>query len=397
MKLHTAALGMVVVGVIIVGLVTPSAMDGFLHAQGADKGKDKPAEAKALTYKEAQDDVLVTKLAFGDQKFVSKTIEMSLKSKVVEEVQGGLMLSARLGHLEHGKLIVKLMESENELTTALASLSLLRSPDGKFLGDLFKRWDKLEADGSEKLTGFRHNLRSLAITLDMLKLMQARAKQDKTPAQAECALDHLRRFLGLGKEATLQEVDKKLRDPEFLKSLKLCSQVHTPQSSTKTLFYPTWDYKAVRPVFGRNTLIEAGSPRFDALTSHIPRGEKQGFEVRIKVLIEGDNDEVQVGMVPEGKNTGAVTNIQSNKHVSATLETPLQAKGKWIEVRFAWMPWARADGTQGMCTVDSGALQPGITHFKFDSIPPRFSIFVDSGKGRAFVSPGEISLIDRLP
>lgn len=362
----------------------------------AQAAKDKKAsEPKAITLKEAQDDKLVTKLAWGDQKFLSKTIELSLKSDVIEENQGGLFLMSRLNQFQHSKLAMKFLESDNEQAMSIASYTLMRCTNTSHLNDIFKRWDKLEAEKSEKLRHFRPNLALLNESVESVKLLLARAKQDKLPGQAEVALKVLHSMVGAEKSMTVEEIDKLTRDPAFAKAMKLRSTLHKPQSSSLPLFFPGWDSKAVRLACGTNFVVtHEGS--FQVSTEGIERGEKQGFEIRFKVLIEKDDDEVLIRMAQPGANEGLGTDVTGKcRRVPGEADIGMQNTGKWIEIQFAWMPWKRADGMSAMGSINSEGFHGTGSYYRFGTQPPLVQIA--SKKGAFWVSPGEITRIDRLP
>jgi hypothetical protein len=365
-------------------------------AQEAKGKKDgKPEEPKAIQFKEVTDNALAYKLAFGDQKFLSKTIELSLKSKVIEENQGGLLLMSRLNHFAHSKLAVKFMESDNELTMTLASIVLMRCTNTSHLSDLFKRWDKMEAEKAEKLKHFRPNLNLLNASPEAIKLLLDRAKQDKQPEQAELALKLLQRHVHEGKVMTLEEMEKHVRSPDFAKSMKLRATLHKPQSSSMTLYYPAWDLEDVKPACGTNFAVRE-TDSFQFSTEGIERGEKQGFEVRFKILVEKDDAEIVVRMKQPGEDGGIGNDFTGKRRLGkGEAEIPMQNTGRWIELHFAWMPWKRADGSSAMGAVNSEGLQGGGVYYDFGARPPIFMLY--GKKGTIWVTPGEITRIDRLP
>lgn len=397
-KFGFRSLGVGMLAATLAGVVLVSVpMDGtsVVHAQGAGDAKAKPEEPKAITLKDAENDDILTKLAFGDPKYLSKTIELSLKSKVVEENQGGMMLMIRLSHFTHSKLALKFFESDNEVSMNLSSIALMRCTNNSHLNDVFKRWDKLETEKSEKLRHYRINLSGLNYTPEAVKQLLARAKQDKLPDQATVALKTLKFMLNMKTTPTVDEVDKLLRDPAFAKAHKLRSQLHKPQSSSVPAFYNGWDKDSVWQCCGLNIAIGEGAPYvFD--TSKIERGEKQGFEVRFKVLLERDTDEAWIRMCPSADATGIGTDLKGNKRIGAgEKEIQMQNTGRWVDFHFAWVPWRNADGNNAMGSVNTEGFAGGGTHYEFALQPPVF--ILGCKKGSLWISPGEITRIDRLP
>lgn len=389
--------GIALLAVTAAVVVVPSVVreDRVLAQAAKDKKDGKPEEPKAIAFKEVTDNALAYKLAFGDPKFLSKSIELSLKSSVIEENQGGLLMMSRLNHFAHSKLAAKFMESDNELTMTLASIVLMRCTNTSHLSDLFKRWDKLEADKSEKLKHFRPNLNLLNASSETIKLLLDRAKQDKLPDQAELALKLLQRHLHAGTDMTLEAIEKTVRSPDFAKTMKLRTTLHKPQTSSQPLFYPAWDIENVRPACGTNFAVREGEA-FLFLTAGIERGEKQGFEIRFKVLIEKDDDEVLIRMAQPGANEGLGTDVTGKcRRVPGEADIGMQNTGKWIEIHYAWMPWKRADGMSAMGSINSEGFHGTGSYYRFGTQPPLVQIA--SKKGTFWISPGEITRIDRLP
>jgi len=396
-KFGFRSLGVGMLAATLAGVVLVSVpMDGtsVVHAQGAGDAKAKPEEPKAITLKDAESDDLLRKLAYGDAKFLSKTIELSLKSKVVEENQGGILAMIRLSNFQHSKLVLKHFESDNELLMSLAAICLIRCSGTAHLSDVFKRWDKLEAEKSEKLKHFRPNLAGLNCTLESAKLMLARAKQDKLPDQATAALGALKSILNFENTPTVEEVEKLLRDPEFLRNLKLRSQVHKPSSSSIPAFYQAWNLNGAWRSSGSNfQVVNKGAFRLD--TTSIERGEKQGFEVRFKVLLEKESDVAVIRMQPASDQLGIGVDITGKKRFGADKEIAMQNTGKWVDFHFAWVPWRRADGANSMGSINTEAFLGNGTAFEFALQPPVFIVACTSGA--VWVTPGEITRIDRLP
>lgn len=365
-------------------------------AQGA-KGKDaeKAFVARAVTKAEAEDDKFLRKLAYGDQKVLSKCIELSLKSKVVEENQGGLLLMLRLDHFIHARAALKFLDSENEMAMSIAALVLCRVPDAKHLSDFLKKWDKLETDKSSKAPYFRAYAQSLNLHPEALKQLLTRAKQSDLPEQATAALVALNVMLDIDRGTALAEVESRIRNSELHKSIKNRSQLHKPQSSSMLFFHPGWDTKVGQSTCGGNWLArERQSLKFSV--ADIERGEKQGFDILFKILIENDDDEILIGLLEAGaENVSAGTVLTATSQKTADREANIQAKGKWVELRFAWVPWRNIDGNSAFGSIGSEGFGGGGRYRPFGASPP--TVLIYPRKGRCWVSRGELIRIDRLP